>query len=447
MPLQLQAKTQWYISCNKAPCLLPPCPCRLRTFASMIPPTLPTSHVISGRKSWRKTKERTETIWSPILESALCEALDKYRLTSSRQNTQRPLIRFPSRNKFISDHIFSVTGTRRTPKQVGSRLQQMRERCQDERIRSLVHARPGCMEPQTPSDCDSDSMASSQAVESVSDVSGTSPPRTFVTIELIQRSGSLDESTEHTTVSTSSNHLFISLQHPASLERNDPVVTFSTPHKLCISQHYSYFRVFLAGLLVHSEITDLIFSSTTFTPPDSERHTYEARLIPQYWPYLCRTSQLFQCVIEHDIMKTPATYQTLPTAPNRTDQSIRSVTYEFSANTTPRSTAPALHHMPSLSTEPALPSAFPAVEYSGYNARPSAPQALLPRSIQEPMFYNSEGFFAENVFLETSFLGSYFDYTLAPDQNSYHSPANPTVYTSTSWSNAPMYSELYSNFV
>jgi transcriptional enhancer factor len=37
--------------------------------------------------------------------------------------------RFPRRNRFISDYIFDKTGKRRTPKQVGSRLQQLRESC------------------------------------------------------------------------------------------------------------------------------------------------------------------------------------------------------------------------------------------------------------------------------------------------------------------------------
>ncbi|KAJ7709022.1 hypothetical protein B0H17DRAFT_896083, partial [Mycena rosella] len=49
--------------------------------------------------------------------------LKKYRPTSYT----RQLRRFPKRNRFISAHIFSVTGVRRTAKQVGSRLQQMRD--------------------------------------------------------------------------------------------------------------------------------------------------------------------------------------------------------------------------------------------------------------------------------------------------------------------------------
>ena len=37
------------------------------------------------------------------------------------------------RNKFISDYIFNKTGKRRTPKQVGSRLQQLRDTTEGKR--------------------------------------------------------------------------------------------------------------------------------------------------------------------------------------------------------------------------------------------------------------------------------------------------------------------------
>ena len=40
------------------------------------------------------------------------------------------------RNKFISDYIFKVTGKRRTPKQVGSRLQQLRDTAEGKRSTS-----------------------------------------------------------------------------------------------------------------------------------------------------------------------------------------------------------------------------------------------------------------------------------------------------------------------
>ncbi|KIY42851.1 hypothetical protein FISHEDRAFT_63127 [Fistulina hepatica ATCC 64428] len=53
----------------------------------------------------------------------------------------KKLNRFPKRNRFIAEHILEVTGVRRTPKQVGSRLQQLKETCTNSKIqRLLVHS-------------------------------------------------------------------------------------------------------------------------------------------------------------------------------------------------------------------------------------------------------------------------------------------------------------------
>jgi TEA/ATTS domain len=62
------------------------------------------------------------------------------------------LRRFPKRNAFISNYIKDQTGWTRTPKQVGSRLQQLRETCTDARgapslavlslCRNLTHSYP-----------------------------------------------------------------------------------------------------------------------------------------------------------------------------------------------------------------------------------------------------------------------------------------------------------------
>ena len=102
--------------------------------------------IVSGRKSWKTLKGKGEAVWPPYLEAALIEgsphlcstflahplipslpALDKYRPETSRST--RSLSRFPNRNRFISDYIYHVTGKRRTAKQVGSRLQQLRDTC------------------------------------------------------------------------------------------------------------------------------------------------------------------------------------------------------------------------------------------------------------------------------------------------------------------------------
>jgi transcriptional enhancer factor len=109
--------------------------------------------IVSGRKSWKTLKGKGEAVWPPYLEAALIEgpsapslpppltdppllsALDKYRPETSRST--RSLSRFPNRNRFISDYIYHVTGKRRTAKQVGSRLQQLRDTCGGKRSQLL----------------------------------------------------------------------------------------------------------------------------------------------------------------------------------------------------------------------------------------------------------------------------------------------------------------------
>jgi len=120
--------------------------------------------IVSGRKSWKTLKGKGEAVWPPYLEAALIEgapspqlpltflslprlnlsffspALDKYRPETSRST--RSLSRFPNRNRFISDYIFHVTGKRRTAKQVGSRLQQLRDTCGGKRSQYIFYLPP-----------------------------------------------------------------------------------------------------------------------------------------------------------------------------------------------------------------------------------------------------------------------------------------------------------------
>ncbi|EJD08273.1 uncharacterized protein FOMMEDRAFT_151020 [Fomitiporia mediterranea MF3/22] len=65
--------------------------------------------IVRARKSWKTVKGRSEPVWPPHLEKALVQG------------------RFPKRNRYISDYIYNLTGIRRSPKQVGSRLQQLKD--------------------------------------------------------------------------------------------------------------------------------------------------------------------------------------------------------------------------------------------------------------------------------------------------------------------------------
>jgi TEA/ATTS domain len=113
--------------------------------------------VATGRRSWKTLKGTGEAVWPPQLEAALiegshplslsaahfsfsltgryCSALEKYQLDDSWLSKSPG--RFPMRNRFISDYIFHLTGKRRSPKQVGSRLQQLKDTCKGKRSETL----------------------------------------------------------------------------------------------------------------------------------------------------------------------------------------------------------------------------------------------------------------------------------------------------------------------
>lgn len=71
-------------------------------------------------------------------EPFLIAALQAYTLPSPKKPSDRPK-RFPMRNRFMSEYIYEATGKKRTPKQVGSRIQQLQDTCKTpERLLACV---------------------------------------------------------------------------------------------------------------------------------------------------------------------------------------------------------------------------------------------------------------------------------------------------------------------
>ncbi|KAJ7113798.1 hypothetical protein C8R44DRAFT_740690 [Mycena epipterygia] len=101
--------------------------------------------ILNARKS-RKISYGGEAIWSLELEAALlegnplCFGLAQYQPRACRETLM--LGRFPGRNQFLSQYIMKQTGQRRTNKQIGSRLQQLREYCQDQELWDLLFPAP-----------------------------------------------------------------------------------------------------------------------------------------------------------------------------------------------------------------------------------------------------------------------------------------------------------------
>ncbi|KAF6741161.1 hypothetical protein DFP72DRAFT_946589 [Ephemerocybe angulata] len=87
----------------------------------------------TGRRSWKTLKGRPGVaVWGPTLEQALLDGLAEYHLEPEfGPRPSKHGFRFPNRNQFLSQFILDRTGVLRTYKQVSSRLQQLRDTCQD----------------------------------------------------------------------------------------------------------------------------------------------------------------------------------------------------------------------------------------------------------------------------------------------------------------------------
>lgn len=91
---------------------------------------------VTGRRCHKTLKGRGEAVWPPTLEAALIKGLHVY---SERHRVHmRHRGRFIGRNHFLSDYVKTATGRRRTAKQVGSRLQQLKDTCRELDILYLI---------------------------------------------------------------------------------------------------------------------------------------------------------------------------------------------------------------------------------------------------------------------------------------------------------------------
>jgi TEA/ATTS domain len=103
----------------------------------------------TGRKTFKTDKKKKEAVWPDYVERWLIQgwlryfswiefslnalkAIEEYTPPQSRSGRGKlDLVRFPCRNKYISEFIYANTGKYRTAKQVGSRIQQLRQTCRD----------------------------------------------------------------------------------------------------------------------------------------------------------------------------------------------------------------------------------------------------------------------------------------------------------------------------
>ncbi|KAI0359290.1 hypothetical protein OH77DRAFT_1016361 [Trametes cingulata] len=327
--------------------------------------------IVTGRKCWKTMKGKGEVVWPPYLEAALVEGLEKYQPVESR--TSRSFGRFPMRNKFISDYIYNVTGKRRTPKQVGSRLQQLRDTAEGKRIlqqlssRHLAMMQPKSAKSQSGSDSASERPSTASSTSSTpapstnpsSSSTSTLPPppvrvpSSYVSIDVIPDPGmplpplrlpslagtSLGSPTAtpstiatfvpSPTSSPSGMGLGLNASGPRVLRHIDPSVTFMSRAPLAA---YSCFKVSRKGAgpgHVHIERTELEMLSSSCMPmpqwPSEMECTflYRTQFVPRFWETLCRSADPSVFTVVQEIVRSGAAEQHTP------EDVLLSIVYQF----------------------------------------------------------------------------------------------------------------------
>jgi transcriptional enhancer factor len=242
------------------------------------------------------------------------------------------------RNQYISDYIHRVTGKRRTAKQVGSRLQQLRDTTegkQCERCLSYFSYRSGSNTcavivlnsltqhynlggkhistpayASSPDPSASDGSSSSESAtssnssaysQSHSTPLDTSVCRTFVCIELLPMDPTSTCSAYHEEQffgssspaggvfsSNGVTDIFRPSSHPRPICAIDPTITFVSRSVISAQSSCS---VLLDGNTIHKEVTPLTLAGSC---PDGYHDVdspllYGVKLVPSYWQLLCES--------------------------------------------------------------------------------------------------------------------------------------------------------------
>ncbi|KAJ6468496.1 hypothetical protein C8R47DRAFT_804791 [Mycena vitilis] len=251
--------------------------------------------VIKARKTW-KTLRGGETVWPLELETALLEGLENYQPEDSRET--RMLGRFPRRNRFLSDYIFQKTGKRRSPKQVGSRLQQLRESGPGEKLLHLLS--PFRKPESSPSVASTDSALSSPISPCGDSLfpSAFSPHHT-VYIDILPE-GSPDQTYRANSPSPwcDIGEVIHCEDHPRRLQSIDPTVSFTSAMPI-IAQ--SRFTVYSEDLILHAETVPLVLQmARAFHSPG---FVYSTSLVPKYWQTILDSPDPTRFTIFQEVLK------------------------------------------------------------------------------------------------------------------------------------------------
>ncbi|KAK7055782.1 TEA domain-containing protein [Favolaschia claudopus] len=304
--------------------------------------------VLKVRKTW-KTSRGGETVWPMDLEAALLEGLEKYQPDDSRET--RMLGRFPRRNRFISDYIFDKTGKRRSPKQVGSRLQQLRESCGGTQLLQLLSP---FRKPDGSGSSASTDSALSSPISPTGDgfFSGPSTSRDVTIYIDILPEGAPDRHRAPTSSPWSEAGDIVHVSdHPRRLEIINPTISFTAPSPVAA---YSRFTVCAEAedILLHAENVPLVL--VTDESPQPAGFLYSTQLVPNYWRVIVDSPDPTRFTIFQHVTK------------NEGSSTLFSATYKF---VYPRNTA---NYSPSSSSVYAAHSTYTGNPVSLSNTRYSS---------------------------------------------------------------------------
>ncbi|KAF9260540.1 hypothetical protein L218DRAFT_574195 [Marasmius fiardii PR-910] len=263
------------------------------------------NEVVRGRKSW-KTLKGGEMVWPPELEAALLEGLASYQPDDSRET--RLLGRFPMRNRYISAYIYQKTGKLRTAKQVGSRLQQLRDTCGGKKLQHLLSP---CRKPTDSSKGFNYNSLQRYGFSRVASFRGASERPTSPVVDHHDWLGKPSSSPMYIhilpengcnypdrPISDPSSSLGAS-NYPRPIRSIDPNLTFISYSSLDRSARSSFNVYDSHGYIIHTEEASLTLSSTS----DERGYYYSTGLVPGFWETICKHGDPTEFTIEHKVVQ------------------------------------------------------------------------------------------------------------------------------------------------
>ncbi|KAG1882335.1 hypothetical protein F4604DRAFT_422405 [Suillus subluteus] len=294
--------------------------------------------IFNVRKSWKTLKGNTEPVWPPYLEVTMLKGLHEYKPIDSRET--QILGRFPMRNRFISEYIYHKTGKYRSSKQIGSRLQQIRDTSEGRELIDSLSREFGSSRKFSPHNyvfegesmppldylsldsSRSDASSASSSAGSISSAEYTAMPsskknnppdnRTPVYIDILPEASSFSSSSSsRSRVPSSSSYKppqgaaasQPSSNTPRRMRDIDPTVTFVSPSAVIGKSSYI---MLLDGAPIHSEDTKLECVGPYFTGSSGDGPLlYSTALVPKYWETLCKSPDPTVYTIIQDVYRAP----------------------------------------------------------------------------------------------------------------------------------------------